>query len=129
MKEMFPHTITIYNVDSNNQYNKTVVNNVYYHVDKIISPESNGEKYTSVHRVIFSNESLKNYVTKEEYKKTNQQKIFTLKVNDIIVLGEHEDITDLQEIYTSNFDYFTIKTISDNQNAICNIVNNIEVTD
>ncbi|HAB66593.1 MAG TPA: hypothetical protein DCE23_04415 [Firmicutes bacterium] len=130
MKEMFPDTITIYNIDSENNYHRKVVDKVYYHVDKIITPEAHGEKYTSVHRVIFSNESLKSYINKAEYYEL-QDKInnFTLNDNDIIVLGEYKDIDNLEDIYNSNFDYFTIKTISINENSICKIINNIEVTD
>lgn len=130
MKEMFPHTITIYNVDSNGNYHKKIVKSVFYHTDKIISPEGHGEKYTSVHRVLFSKDSLTDYLPKSDYNQLKEKKNkFTLNENDVIVLGEYKDIDNLQEIYTSDIDYFTIKTISDNRNSICKIIDNIEVTD
>lgn len=129
---MFPHTVTVYNIekDSNNKmiYNKRKVENVFYNIKKIISDDGKGEKYTYAYDVIFSNESLKNFVSKKEYNtlidKTNY---FTLKENDIVVLDEFGDITDLKDVQIANIDYFLIKTISDNRYGEEEL-KNIEIT-
>lgn len=129
---MFPHTVTVYNViesDDKHIYNRTEVNNVFIHIDKIISPEGRGEKYISVYDVIFSNEALQNYLPRDEYMalqdKTNN---YTLRENDIIAIGSFGEITGLNELQLSNLEFFLIKTISDNRYGD-NDLQNIEVTD
>lgn len=126
---MFPHTITIFNV-VNDEYNKQVVNNVFYHVEKIIAKEDSGEKYNYAHNVIFSAEAIKKYLSKYEYKLLeNKDNYFTLKENDIIVLGKYDkDISGLSDIQKSDVDYFLIKTISENKYG-SEELQNIEVTD
>lgn len=125
---MFPDKVTVFNV-VNDKYNRQVIDDVFAHTEKIISKEINGEKYSTVHRVIFSNNSLEKYLPYENYiilkDKSNN---FTLKENDLIVIGEFKDITGLSEVQKFNADYFLIKSISDNTYAINNL-NNIEVTD
>lgn len=121
---MFPHTITIFNI-VNGQYIRRVVKDVFYISEKIISQEGNGEKYSNVHRVIFSNTSLEKYVAISDFKADSET--YTLKVNDIIVKGEINPINDIKEL--NDHDYFRIKTISDNSDFGSEYLRNIEVTD
>lgn len=124
---MFPHTVTVYNQIDGTFYKK-VVNNVFFHIDKIISNEGKGDKYTYANRVIFSNIALNDYLSKEDYKnEENKENYFTLKNNDIIVLSEFDDISDLSDIQKANVDYFLIRTISDNRYGDEEL-QNIEVT-
>lgn len=112
---MFPHTVTVFNVIREKDkiiYHRQVVFDVFCHVQKIISQESKGEKYTSAYDVIFSNQSLKKYVSKNDFKAIKD--IYTLRENDIVVLGEYKSINDLLELQKSNVDYFLIKTVSEN---------------
>jgi len=125
---MFPDTITIYNIEDNIYYRKEV-KNVFAHTSKIISKDGNGEKYTSVHNVIFSSTSLNDFVSNNEYKKlSDKSKKFTLKPNDIIVFGIFGDVNSLSDIQKSNIEYFLIKSISTNQYGN-SMLQNIEVTD
>lgn len=125
---MFPHTITIFNL-VNDIYNRKVVHNVFAHTDKIISQEGKGEKYTSEHRVIFSGNALNDYLTIDEYNKlSDKTNNFTLKNNDLIVIGEFKEIKELIDVTKTNVDYFLIKTISDNRYGSLDL-QNIEVTD
>ncbi|MCI5543766.1 MAG: hypothetical protein MR405_07630 [Mollicutes bacterium] len=125
---MFPHTITIFNL-VNDIYNRKVVHNVFSHTDKIISQEGKGEKYTSAHRVIFSGNALNDYLTIDEYNKlSDKTNNFTLKNNDLIVIGEFKEIKELVDVTKTNVDYFLIKTISDNRYGSLDL-QNIEVTD
>lgn len=127
---MFPHTITIFNVikDSNVTYNRKVVSDVFYYKEKSLQDEQHGDKPDYQYHVILSSEALKSYLNSEEYQsledKTNN---FTLKMNDIIVLGECEVITDLIDLQKSNKEYFLIRTINDNQYGSEDL-QNIEVT-
>lgn len=129
---MFPHTITIYNVLKKNDtvsYNRKEVSNVFAHIDKIIAQEGKGDKYTTVYDVIFSKEALAQYIPKEEYQvKDNVEDCYTLKENDIVVIGSFGDITDLQELQQSNLEFFLIRTISDNRYGDEEL-QNIEITD
>ena len=125
---MFLNTITLFNVMQNNDnttYHRSVISNVFYYVNRIISNEGNGEKYTTAYHVIFSEESLENYVSKKEFDGT--ENTFTLRENDIIVLGEYETIEDLKELQQSKADFFLIKTIGENLYGDNNL-QNIEVT-
>lgn len=121
---MFPHTITIFNI-VDGQYIRKVVSDVFYVSEKIISQEGNGEKYTNTHRVIFSKDSLSKYIEKSQY--IPNMDVFTLKTNDIIVKGIIGQITDIKEL--NDYDYFRIKTISDNSDYGSSFLRNIEVTD
>lgn len=125
---MFPHTVTIYNVTKNENgiyYHKNVISDVFYHAEKIITQDGKGEKYTYAYNVIFSNLALEKYVSKNMFEE--KKDTYTLKENDIVVLGEYKDIKDLSELQKSNVDYFLIKTIS--ENFYGNIeLQNIEVT-
>lgn len=112
---MFPHTVTVFNVIKERDkvtYHRQVVFDVFFHVQKIISQEGKGEKYTSAYDVIFSHDALKKYVSKNLFE--NQEDIYTLRENDIIVFGEFGQIEDLIDIQKSNIDYFLIKTVSEN---------------
>lgn len=125
---MFQNTITIFNIEDN-VYNRKEINKVFTHISKIISNEGNGEKYTSVHNVIFSKDSLLNYVSNNEYKKLkDKSEKFTLKPNDIIVFGILDNVNSLSDIQKSNMEYFLIKSISTNLYG-SDILQNIEVTD
>lgn len=127
---MFPHTITIFNITKNDgvTYNRKVVSDVFYYREKSVQDEQHGDKPNYQYHVILSSEALKSYLNNEEYQslddKTNN---FTLKINDIIVLGECEDITDLIDLQKSNKEYFLIRTINDNQYGSEDL-RNIEVT-
>ncbi len=129
---MFPHTITIFNLTKDNEnniiYNRKIVHDVFYHVQKIISQESNGEKYTYAYDVVFSEKAIKTYLELDNYEKLeDKSNNFTLKENDIIVLNEFEEISDLSDIQKTNAQYFLIKTISDNRYGDEEL-QNIEVT-
>lgn len=111
---MFPHTVTIYNVIKNENsiyYHKNVVSDVFYHVEKILAQDGKGEKYTYAYNVIFSNLALEKYVPKNMFEE--KKDTYTLRENDIVVLGKYKDIKDLSELQKSNADYFLIKTISE----------------
>ena len=125
---MFPHTITIFNVikDKDNViYHRNVVSDVFYHVNKIISPEGKGEKYTYAYDVIFSSIALNKWVNKQDFEA--KEYTYTLRENDIVVLGEYKEIKDLIELQKSNTDYFLIKTVSENLYGDESL-HNIEVT-
>ena len=125
---MFEHIVTVINILDGKFY-KCEVSNVFYHVDKIVSPDGKGEKYTNVHQTIFSEKTFDKYVEKQDFKGIDGT--FTLKENDIIVRSEIanlEEINNLEELQKSNLDYFLIKTISDNRYGSLNL-QNIEVTD
>ena len=125
---MFPDTITVYNIkktQTSTTYERKIVNNVFSHKTKIISSEGNGEKYTSVYNVIFSNIALQKYVDKID---EIDDEHFTLQKNDVIVLGESKEIKNLSELEELKVDYFLIKTISENRYGLDKSLNNIEVT-
>jgi len=131
---MFPHIITVFNVVTDNNgivhYYKKEVSDVFAHTQKIVSQEGKGEKYTSAHDVIFSSIALNDYIDIDSYLKLeDKSNKFTLKSNDIIVIGTFSDITGLSDIQKTNADYFLIKTISDNRYGLDTNLNNIEVTD
>lgn len=112
---MFPHTVTVFNVIKEKDkvtYHRQVVSDVFWHVQKIISQEGKGEKYTSAYDVIFSHDALKKYVSRNNFK--GKENTYTLRENDIIVLGEYKPIDDLLELQKSNVEYLLIKTVSEN---------------
>ncbi len=125
---MFPHTITIFNLVNDTYYRK-VVTDVFATTKKVISPEGKGEKYMSVHDVIFSDIAMKDYLDVDSYKALKDKSDnYTLKNNDVVVIGEFDDIEDLSDIQRTNVDYFLIKTISIN-NYGSEELQSIEVTD
>lgn len=127
---MFPHTITIFNITKDNQvvYNRKVVSDVFYYKEKSTQDEQHGDKPNYQYHVILSSDALKNYLNNEEYQSLeDKSNNFTLKINDIIVLGECESITDLIDLQKSNKEYFLIRTINDNQYGSEDL-QNIEVT-
>ena len=128
---MFPHTITIFNVINNNDsvsYNRKLVDNVFYTKQKIISKESNGDKFTTAYNVIFSSKALNDFLDNEDYiNLEDKSKNFTLKENDIIVYGNCEQINDLIDLQRSYKDYFLIRSIGDNRYGTDEL-QNIEVT-
>ena len=112
---MFPHTVTIFNVNKsidNISYHRQIVKNVFYHINKIISEEGKGEKYTYAYDVIFSSEALLKWLPKQDFK--NESDTYTLRENDIVVLGEFEEVKDLSDLQKSDADWFLIKTVSEN---------------
>lgn len=129
---MFPHTITIFNVvkkDGKLVYNRTEIDNVFVHIDKIIQKEENGDKYSSVYDVILSKEALTNYVSEDEYKaKEDFSDCYTIMKNDIVVIGSFGEISDLNDVQRSNSEFFLIRTISDNRYGDEEL-QNIEITD
>lgn len=125
---MFPHTVTVFNViksKDNISYHRQEVKDVFYHIEKIISHEGKGEKYTFAYQVIFSDKAIKNYVNKSSFKADKDT--YTLKENDIIVIGSCEKINDLKELQKSNTEFFLIKTVSENLYG-SEDMHNIEVT-
>ena len=125
---MFPHTITVFNLVDNIYYRK-IVTDVFATTKKIISQEGKGEKYMPVHDVIISNIAMKDYLDMDSYKELEDKSDnYTLKNDDIVVIGEFEDIEDLSDIQKTNADYFLIKTISINDYGDFDL-QNIEVTD
>lgn len=125
---MFPHTITIFNLVNDTFYRK-VVKDVFTTTKKVISPEGKGEKYMPVHDVIISNIAMKDYLDIDSYNELeDKSNNYTLKNNDIVVIGEFKDINDLLDVQKANVDYFLIKTISIN-NYGSDDLQNIEVTD
>lgn len=129
---MFPHTVTVFNIVKTGAndiaYNRKVVDNVFFYTKKIISQEGKGEKYTYAYNVIFSSEAIKFFLPIKDYELLeNKSDYFTLKENDIIVLGIFNNINNLVDIQKSNSDYFLIKTISDNRYGDEEL-QNIEVT-
>ena len=112
---MFPHTVTVFNVTKEKDktiYHRQVVSDVFFHVQKIVSQEGKGEKYTYAYDVIFSRDALKKYVSKSLFE--NKEDTYTLRENDIVVFGEFKQINDLIDIQKSNIDYFLVKTVSEN---------------
>ena len=124
---MFPHTVTIFNM-YNDQVKKCVVDNVFYHKDKIVAPDGRGENYSNTHQVIFSEEALKKYKKPSEYE--GEENTFTLNENDIIVKGTVEErINTFSDIENSMYEQFSIKGIHENDYALNSDINNIEVND
>lgn len=124
---MFPDKVTIFNV-VDDKYNRQIVDNVFFIKEKIISQDGNGDKYTSSYRVIFSHEALKKYLNVEQYiASEDKNNIFTLKENDVVVLGVCDPIKGLKDLQNSYKEYFLIRSISDNRYGDAKL-QNIEVT-
>ena len=123
---MFPHTVTVVNIVDGN-WHKEIVEEVFYYSDKIVSLDGKAEKYVDTHTCIFSNQSLKEYRNISDYK--DNFKGFTLQTNDLIVKGKISDINDIRSLQKSGLDYFSIKTISKNNDFGSVELRNIEVTD
>lgn len=125
---MFEDTVTVFNVIKEKDkvtYHRQFVNNVFYHKEKIISQEGKGDKYTNAYDVIFSNISLEKWKSKQDF--DNSDDTYTLRENDIIVLNEYKEISDLKELQQSSVDWFMIKTVSENLYGDL-VLHNIEVT-
>lgn len=125
---MFEDTVTIFNVIKDKDkvtYHRQVVNNAFYHKEKIISQEGKGDKYTNAYDVIFSNIALEKWKSKQDF--DNSDDTYTLRENDIIVLNEYKEISDLKELQQSSVDWFMIKTVSENLYGDLEL-HNIEVT-
>lgn len=125
---MFEDTVTVFNAIKDKDkvtYHRQVVNNVFYHKDKIISQEGRGDKYTNAYDVIFSNIALEKWKSKQDFNNSNDT--YTLRENDIIVLNEYKEISDLKELQQSSADWFMIKTVSENLYGDLEL-HNIEVT-
>lgn len=125
---MFEDTVTVFNAIKDKDkvtYHRQVVNNVFYHKDKIISQEGRGDKYTNAYNVIFSNIALEKWKSKQDFNNSNDT--YTLRENDIIVLNEYKEISDLKELQQSSADWFMIKTVSENLYGDLEL-HNIEVT-
>ncbi len=125
---MFEDTVTVFNVIKEKDkvtYHRQFVNNVFYHKEKIISQEGKGDKYTNAYDVIFSNIALEKWKSKQDF--DNSDDTYTLRENDIIVLNEYKEISDLKELQQSSVDWFMIKTVSENLYGDLEL-HNIEVT-
>jgi len=125
---MFEDTVTVFNVIKEKDkvtYHRQFINNVFYHKEKIISQEGKGDKYTNAYDVIFSNIALEKWKSKQDF--DNSDDTYTLRENDIIVLNEYKEISDLKELQQSSVDWFMIKTVSENLYGDL-VLHNIEVT-
>lgn len=125
---MFEDTVTVFNVIKEKDkvtYHRQFVNNVFYHKEKTISQEGKGDKYTNAYDVIFSNIALEKWKSKQDF--DNSDDTYTLRENDIIVLNEYKEISDLKELQQSSVDWFMIKTVSENLYGDL-VLHNIEVT-
>lgn len=125
---MFPHTVTVINVDNSNNtllINKCVVEGVFFYNKKIISQENKGENYSNTYNCIFSNIALQKYLPKKQYEGQNDK--FTIIENKTIIVKGDVTIDKLDDI--KSFDnYFYVKTISDNSDYGDDSLKNIEVT-
>lgn len=125
---MFENTVTVFNVVKDKDkviYHRQVVNNVFYHKEKMISQEGKGDKYTNAYDVIFSKIALEKWKSKQDF--DNSDDTYTLRENDIVVLNEYKKISDLKELQQSSVDWFMIKTVSENLYGDLEL-HNIEVT-
>ena len=92
---MFPHTVTIFNViqkPDKTIYHRCVVSDVYHYETQSISDEGKGEKISSIYNVVFSSDAIKKYV--EKIQEDDNESVFSLKDNDIVVYGEFQAIDD-----------------------------------
>ena len=125
---MFENTVTVFNVVKDKDkviYHRQVVNNVFYHKEKMIFQEGKGDKYTNAYDVIFSKIALVKWKSKQDF--DNSDDTYTLRENDIVVLNEYKKISDLKELQQSSVDWFMIKTVSENLYGDLEL-HNIEVT-
>lgn len=125
---MFPHTITVLNVDTSVKpciINNCVVEDVFFYNKKIIVQENKSENYSNTYNCVFSNESLKKYLKPKEYNNTPDK--FTLIENETIIIKGKVSISKLDDLNQLD-NYFYVKTISDNSDYGDNDLRNIEVT-
>lgn len=125
---MFPHTITVLNVDTSAKpciINNCVVEDVFFYNKKIIVQENKNENYSNTYNCVFSNESLKKYLKPKEYNNTPDK--FTLIENKTIIIKGKVSISKLDDLNQLD-NYFYVKTISDNSDYGDNDLRNIEVT-
>lgn len=125
---MFPHTVTVLNVDTSrnpNIINNCVVGDVFFYNKKIISQENKGENYSNTYNCIFSNKALEKYLTPKEY--SNTSKKFTLIENKTIIIKGEVSISSLDNLNELD-NWFYVKTKSDNSDYGEEELRNIEVT-
>lgn len=123
---MFPHTITLFNVykvKDKVYYHKTLIgpsgtneNGVFFYKTNQVIDEGKGIVNASQYHCIIPLENLNNYVDRKSFNILSDKKgKFTFAPKDIVVFGECEDIKSINELQTSTYDYFVIKTINDNR--------------
>lgn len=135
---MFPHTITLFNIYKIKDkvcYHKTLIgpndttqNGVFFYRNNQVADEGRGIVNTSQYHCIIPLEHLNNYVDRKNFNSlSDKSDKFTFAPKDIVVFGECEDIESINELQTSTYDYFVIKTINDNRYGSENL-QSIEVT-
>ena len=114
----YPHTITIYNKiveDREDKYFKFVLSNVLWYGSNNINISGKGIENSNEINIFIPKESLSKYKTLEEYKTLpNEAKkdYFTLCKGDLVLKGEHDDITSIKDL--NNYeDVITITKIND----------------
>lgn len=114
---MFPHTITLFNVykvKDTVYYHKTLLTGVFFYKSNQVIDEGKGIKNNSQYHCIIPLEQLKDYIDRKEFNNLKDKTgKFTFSPKDIVILGEYEDITTINELQTSTSDYFMIKTVND----------------
>lgn len=128
---MFPHTVTLFNVYKKKDivyYHRTLLTGVFFYKSNLVVDEGKGIVNSSQYHCIIPLEQLTNYVDRKKFNAL-EDKIskFTFAPKDVIVFGECESINSINELQSSTYDYFTIKTINDNRYG-SNDLQNIEVT-
>ena len=126
---MFPHTITVvnkYTLDSETKYHCTQIDGVFYYKSNNVSKEENGIKNTSKYNCIIPLSALNNYVDKKTFDNLeDKSNKFTLKNNDLIILGECDGISSASDL--KDYEYFPIININDNRYGSGDL-QNFEVT-
>lgn len=125
---MFPHTVTVINVDTSKNpciINKCIVNDVFFYNKKIISQESKGENYSNTYNCVFSNRALEKYLAPNEYVNTSDK--FTLIENKTVIIKGNVSITSLDDLDGLD-NWFYVKTKADNSDYGEEELKNIEVT-
>ena len=98
---MFPHTVTLFNVNKVNgevSYSSKKLDGVFYYKTNKAIKEENGENNSSEYHCI---------IPKSVIDKTQA----SFKKNDLIVIGECNNITSIKEL--EDKEYFPIKSIID----------------
>lgn len=128
---MFPHTITIFNIykqDNKVIYHKTEINKTFFYKTDQIIIDGRGSSNTNKYHCIIPLTSLNNYVGKSTFYGLHDKKNkFTLSNKDIVVLGTCGEISSINDLQTSEYEYFVISTINDNRYGSEDL-QNIEVT-
>lgn len=128
---MFPHTITLFNiykVGSQVHYHRNVINDVFFYKTNQVVDEGKGIVNASQYHCIIPLEKLNNYIERKAFNSlSDKNDKFTFSSKDIVVYGECDAITSINELQASTYDYFVIKTINDNRYGSEDL-QNIEVT-